>query len=120
MNLTRDDALSALSKVLAAQSRGDGRDLTLRQLALLAAVYRSPVPPTVRALAAEVDLSKPVISRAIDVLEARRLCRRQPDETDRRSVVVQKTVRGSVFIDAVVAGLRNAADADDQVEIASS
>jgi DNA-binding MarR family transcriptional regulator len=92
--------------MLAAQARGEGRDLTLRQLALLAAVYQCEQPPTVRALAAELGLSKPVISRAIDALEGLELCRRLPDPNDRRSVVVQKTVRGSVFVDRLVGSFR--------------
>ena len=120
MALTHENALSVLGTVLAAQSRDAQRDLTLRQLALLAAIYRSPDPQTLRALAADLDLSKPVVSRAIDVLEAMELCRRQPDPQDRRSVVVQKTVRGSVFNDELVAGLRRATGENAQVETASS
>lgn len=94
--------------MLAAQVRDGARDLTLRQLALLASIYNQDDAPTVRALAADLGLSKPVVSRAIDALERFELCRRQPDPADRRSIIVQRTVRGSVFVDRLVDSARAA------------
>ena len=95
--------------MLAAQVRSGARDLTLRQLALLAAIYENDTPPTIRGLAADLALSKPVVSRAVDSLEKLGLCRRRPDPDDRRSVVIQKTVRGSVFVDQLIASVADAA-----------
>lgn len=78
--------------------RDDGPDLTARQLALLLTVYLSPAPHTVRGLAAELKVSKPAITRALDRLGLLGLVRRKRDEADRRNVLVERTVKGSVFL----------------------
>lgn len=71
--------------------------MTVRQLAILTTIYASSAPCTVRGLASGLAISKPAVTRAIDTLETLELCRRQPDESDRRSVLIQRTVRGSVY-----------------------
>ena len=43
-------------------------------------------------------MSKPAVTRGLDRLGELNLVRRKVDETDRRSVLVQRTVRGSVFL----------------------
>lgn len=73
-------------------------DLTSRQLALLLHVYLEPQPHTVRGLAAALNVSKPVITRAIDSLGALGLLKRVRDEKDKRSVFIQRTVKGAVFL----------------------
>ncbi|MGE4218999.1 MAG: MarR family transcriptional regulator [Alphaproteobacteria bacterium] len=78
--------------------RDEHADLSARQMAVLLTVYLTPPPHTVRGLAALLGVSKPAITRAIDRLSDLGLVRRKPDETDRRSVLVQRTVKGSVFL----------------------
>ena len=43
-------------------------------------------------------VSKPAITRAVDRLSSLEFVRRKVDESDRRSVLIQRTVRGSVFL----------------------
>lgn len=88
--------------------RAKGPDLSSRQWAVLLTVYLNPPPHTVRALAADLAVSKPAITRAIDALEKLEFVRRLPDERDRRSVLVQRTVKGSVFLDGFADLLRRA------------
>ena len=67
-------------------------------MALLLTVYLTPQPHTVRGLAASLNVSKPAITRALDRLTELGMIKRKVDETDRRSVLVQRTVKGSVFL----------------------
>jgi len=78
--------------------RRDAPDLTARQMAMLLTVYLTPPPHTVRGLAATLGVSKPAVTRALDRLAALDLARRKPDPEDRRSIVVQRTVAGSVYL----------------------
>jgi DNA-binding MarR family transcriptional regulator len=55
-------------------------------------------PHTVRGLAAFLNISKPAVTRALDRLGKLGFARRKIDEHDRRSVLVQRTVKGSVFL----------------------
>ncbi len=78
--------------------RREAPDLSARQMALLLTVYLTPPPHTVRGLAIALNVSKPAITRALDRLGEYGLVRRKIDETDRRSVLIQRTVKGSVFL----------------------
>lgn len=78
--------------------RRDGPDLSARQMALLLTVYLTPPPHTVRGLAVTLNVSKPAITRALDRLSELGLIKRKTDDTDRRSVLVQRTVKGSVYL----------------------
>lgn len=91
-------ALDLWRGVLVKTVRGGGPDLSARQLAIVLTVYLTPPPHTVRGLAALLGVSKPAITRALDRLGILGLARRKRDETDRRSVLVQRTVKGSVFL----------------------
>jgi DNA-binding MarR family transcriptional regulator len=73
-------------------------DLTARQFALLLHIYLTPPPHTVRGLAAALKISKPAVTRALDRLSAYQLLRRKRDETDKRNVLVQRTIKGSVYL----------------------
>ncbi|WP_207480341.1 MarR family transcriptional regulator [Arenibaculum pallidiluteum] len=92
------EALDLWRTVLVTSVRQAGPDLSSRQLALLLTVYLTPPPHTVRGLAAALNISKPAISRALDRLGRLGFIRRKRDETDRRNVLVQRTVKGSVFL----------------------
>jgi DNA-binding MarR family transcriptional regulator len=52
----------------------------------------------VRGLAAELNVSKPAITRALDRLGELDLARRKVDPADRRSVLVQRTLKGAAFL----------------------
>ncbi len=78
--------------------RRDAPDLSARQMALLLTVYLTPPPHTVRGLAATLNVSKPAITRALDRLGEFGLVKRKTDDLDRRSVLIQRTVKGSVFL----------------------
>lgn len=99
MELNPSQALRVLHD-MHIQLVNDGRvDLSTRQLAILFSVYLDPPPHTVRGLAARLGVSKPVISRALDSMGQLGLLERKRDETDRRNVLVQRTVPGALYID---------------------
>ena len=74
-------------------------DLSARQLAVLLTIYLHPPPHTVRALAAKLNVSKPVITRALDTMGKLGLLARRRDESDRRNVVIQRTVKGALAVE---------------------
>lgn len=98
LDLEPVQALDLWRKAIVESVRRDGPDLSARQMALLLTVYLTPPPHTVRGLAECLNVSKPAITRALDRLGQMELLRRKVDETDRRSVLVQRTVKGSVFL----------------------
>lgn len=73
-------------------------DLTNRQMALLLVAGQEPAPHTVRGLAARLQVSKPVVTRALNTLAAIGLIIRRRDENDRRSVFVDLTPEGEEFL----------------------
>ena len=83
---------------MAQSLQADLPDLTTRQFALLLQVYLAPPPHTVRGLAEALNMSKPAVTRALDRLGGLGYLRRRPDAADRRSVLIQRTVKGSVFL----------------------
>src|SRR5271156_3249365 len=78
--------------------RRDGVDLSSRQLGVFLTCYLRDGGHTVRGLAAELNVSKPAITRALDRLGELDLARRKVDPLDRRSVLVQRTPKGSAFL----------------------
>ena len=96
--LTGTAALDLWRRALVASVRRDGPDLSARQLALLLTVYLTPPPHTVRGLAAHLEVSKPAVTRALDRLSQEGFVKRKIDPADRRNVLVQRTVRGSVHL----------------------
>ena len=98
IHLEELQALELWRRATLTSVRRDAPDLSARQMALLLTVYLTPPPHTVRGLAETLKVSKPAITRALDRLSDIELIRRKPDEQDRRSVLIQRTVRGSVFL----------------------
>jgi DNA-binding MarR family transcriptional regulator len=96
--MDRAAALALLKDVIAETVRADGPDLNARQAAILLRVSLEPGPHTVRGLAEALKLGKPAVSRALDALGGYGLAVRLPDETDKRSVVVQTTARGLAML----------------------
>lgn len=98
MKLSANHALELWRRVSVGGLAQKDPDLTARQTALLLQVYLTSPPHTVRGLAKELRISKPAVSRALDALGGRGLVRRKRDEADKRNVLVQRTVKGSVFL----------------------
>ena len=98
MAVTDLDPLDIWRRAMVANVRRDAPDLSARQMAVLLTVYMTGPPHTVRGLAEILNVSKPAITRAIDRLGEFGLARRKTDPRDRRSVVVQRTVKGSVYL----------------------
>jgi DNA-binding MarR family transcriptional regulator len=99
VELTTAHALNLWHQVGLAQVRDDEPDLSVRQLTILLSIYLEPPPHTVRALAAQLDVSKPVITRALDAMGKLGLVTRRRDEEDRRNVLIQRTVGGSLYLE---------------------
>ncbi|MEL6946425.1 MAG: MarR family winged helix-turn-helix transcriptional regulator [Pseudomonadota bacterium] len=99
INMRPGQALSLWHSVSLAQVRADDPDLTTRQMAVLLTVYLDPPPHTVRGLAAQLGVTKPVITRALDTMGIKGLVSRRRDERDRRNVLIQRTVAGSEFLE---------------------
>ena len=93
-----DQQVSILRETIVALVRRDGPDLSARQLGVFLTVYLTDGPHTVRGLAAELNVSKPAITRALDRLGELDLARRKVDPMDRRSVIVQRTLKGTAFL----------------------
>jgi DNA-binding MarR family transcriptional regulator len=87
-----------LRDTIVALVRRDGPDLSARQMGVFLTVYLGDGPHTVRGLAAELNVSKPAITRALDRLGELDLARRKVDPMDRRSVLVQRTLKGAAFL----------------------
>ena len=92
-------ALRLWHEVSLALVRGDEPDLSARQITVLITVYLEPQPHTVRALAAKLGVTKPVITRALDTMGRFGLVSRKRDPADRRNVLVQRTVGGALFLE---------------------
>ncbi len=109
-------ALDVWRRTMVASVRRDAPDLSARQMALLLTVYLTPPPHTVRGLAELLKVSKPAITRACDRLGELGMIRRKVDEEDRRSILLQRTVKGSVFLreygELIVAAARGETTAD--------
>jgi DNA-binding MarR family transcriptional regulator len=97
-NQTADQLVGILRDTIVALVRRDGADLSARQLGVFLTCYLRDGGHTVRGLAAELNVSKPAITRALDRLGELDLARRKVDPLDRRSVLVQRTMKGAAFL----------------------
>lgn len=95
---TADHLVSILRETIVALVRRDGPDLSARQLGVFLTCYLQDGAHTVRGLAADLNVSKPAITRALDRLGELDLARRKVDPADRRSVLVQRTLKGTAFL----------------------
>lgn len=91
--------------------RDGEQDLSARQTAILLTIYLEAPPHTVRGLARKLGVTKPAITRALDTMGKMELVSRKRDEMDRRNVVVQRTVKGALYVeklgDVIVARARD-------------
>lgn len=116
LDITDLQALDIWRRAIVASVRADAPDLSARQMSVLLTVYLTPPPHTVRGLADDLKVTKPVITRAVDRLSELGMLRRKIDPDDRRSVLLQRTVKGSVFLreygELIVAAARRATEGD--------
>jgi DNA-binding MarR family transcriptional regulator len=62
----------------------------------------------VRGLAKKLGVTKPVVTRALNAMGKQAIITRRRDEADKRNVIVQRTVKGALHVEAMgemVAGL---------------
>ena len=97
-NQNTDQMVQILRDTIVSLVRRDGPDLSARQLGVFLTCYLQEGPHTVRGLAADLNVSKPAITRALDRLGELELARRKVDPADRRSVLVQRTLKGQAFL----------------------
>ena len=97
--LSTSDALHLWHRVSLHMVHDENPDLSMRQMAILLTIYLETPPHTVRGLAAKLNVSKPVITRALDTMGRYELVTRRRDENDKRNVLIQRTVEGSLFVE---------------------
>jgi DNA-binding MarR family transcriptional regulator len=97
--LTPAQSLTLWRDVNLAQVLDGAADLSVRQVTVLLVVYMEAPPHTVRGLAQKLKVSKPVITRALDSMGKLGLVNRRRDEKDRRNVLVQRTVKGALYLE---------------------
>jgi DNA-binding MarR family transcriptional regulator len=105
-----ESLVNVLRDTIVALVRQDGPDLSARQFGVFLTCYLESDPQTVRGLASALDVSKPVISRALDRLADFDLVRRKADPADRRSVLVQRTPAGTSYLKDIRGILRDASN----------
>jgi len=98
--MTQRQALDLWRCALTAYVRSDESDMTARQQAVLMTVALTPGPHTVRGLSNHLNIAKPAVTRALDVLERNLLIKRIPDENDLRSVHIERTTQGMDWLRA--------------------
>lgn len=107
VSLRPSQALRLWQQVAIAEVRAEMPDLSFRQAAILLSVYLDPPPHTVRGLAARLNVTKPVVTRALDTMGEMKLVIRERDASDRRNVLIRRTVEGALFVerfgDAIIA-----------------
>jgi DNA-binding MarR family transcriptional regulator len=96
--LSSDQLVGILRDTIVSLVRRDGVDLSARQLGVFLTCYLNEGGHTVRGLAQDLNVSKPAITRALDRLTELDFVRRKVDPSDRRSVLVQRTVKGAAFL----------------------
>lgn len=99
ISLDESQSLQLWHSAAMAQVLDNVPDLTLRQTAILLTIYLQRPPHTVRGLAATLNVTKPVITRALDTMGGMKLMTRKRDPSDRRNVIIQRTVDGSLYLE---------------------
>ena len=97
--LTTAQALTLWQYVALAMVQDDEPDLSVRQMSILLTIYLEAPPHTVRDLAKKLGVTKPVITRALDTMGKLELVSRRRDEKDRRNVLIQRTVKGALYLE---------------------
>ncbi|CAI3923072.1 DNA-binding transcriptional regulator [Commensalibacter communis] len=95
---TSEQQIVILKETITTLVRQDTPDLSARQLAVFLICYLDEAVQTVRGLAANLNVSKPAITRALDRLEELEFVTRKTDPMDRRSVLIQHTDAGKEYL----------------------
>ncbi len=99
ISLRPAQALTLWHRVLTGLVLDGQSDLTVRQLTILLTIYLEQPPHTVRGLATRLNVTKPVITRALDTMGHKGFVTRRRDPQDRRNVIIQRTVGGALFLE---------------------
>ena len=105
--LSTAQALKLWHTVALAMVRDDEPDLSVRQICMLLTIYLEAPPHTVRDLARRLGVSKPVITRALDSMGKLELVTRRRDDKDRRNVLIQRTVKGALYLERLADTIGN-------------
>ncbi len=111
MQSAPDELIEVLRETVVSLVRRDGPDLTARQLSIFLIVYLGEGPHTVRGLASALNVPKASVTRGLDRMSKFELTHRRTDPQDRRSVLVQRTVKGTALVREIQAVMGEAADA---------
>lgn len=106
-DLVEDARIQMLRGSLLALVRRDGRDLTVRQLAVFMTIYMSETIHTVSSLAELLRVSRPGVTRIMDRLIEFDLISREEDREDRRRVLARRTAAGAAFFRELAAMTRS-------------
>ena len=109
INLRASQALSLWREVNLDLVHKDDIDLSYRQITILLTIYLEKPPHTVRGLAQQLNVTKPVITRALDTMGKRGLVSRIRDEDDKRNVIIQRTVEGALYVETLGDAIQNRA-----------
>lgn len=101
IELSALQSLTLLRDIALSQVRDGASDLTFRQLAILLTIYLEAPPHTIRGLASRLNVTKPVITRALDTMGALGLVERHRDVKDLRNVLVKRTLAGALYVERV-------------------
>lgn len=99
LNITSGQALKLWHQVGLSLVQDDEKDLTQRQMTILLVIYLETPPHTVRGLASQLGVTKPVITRALDTMGRMNLVTRRRDENDKRNVIISRTVEGALYLE---------------------
>jgi len=94
VSFTPDETIAIVRDVIVALIRREDVALSSHQLGVYLTCYLLKGDHTVRGLAAHLDVSKSVVTRALDKLGELDLARRREDPRDGRSVLVEQTQAG--------------------------
>ena len=104
---TTAQSLTLWHDVALAMVKDDEPDLSVRQICILLTIYLEAPPHTVRDLAKKLGVTKPVITRALDTMGKLELVSRRRDEKDRRNVLIQRTVKGALYLERLADTIGN-------------
>ena len=107
-------SLAGWKQALTKYVRSGEPDLTNRQMAILMTVYLADGPHTVRGLARRLDVSKPVVTRALNTLGSLGYLKRERDMDDRRNIFIVQTEDGAKFLEQFEAYLGQAGNGADK------
>ncbi len=99
IELRASQALNLWHQVNVEMVRDGDIDLSYRQVSILLTIYLDMPPHTVRGLAEHLNVTKPVITRALDTMGKHGLVSRKRDDKDRRNVIILRTVEGALYVE---------------------